>query len=125
MSDEYFESGQRVRYVPNHANGNINHEECEDGVVSSVSAAFVFVRFGGGTQAQACRRENLVRMDVVPISAKDVARSILQEAYDLIVRQNTLICEADDSVEPMSLRARGVDATPTLDKLRVMLEGTK
>lgn len=118
MSDEYFESGQRVRYVPNHANGNINHEECEDGVVSSVSAAFVFVRFGGGTQAQACRRENLVRVDVVDasaiVSAKDVARSILQEAYDLIVRQNTLIADA-----------RGVDATPTLDKLRVMLEGTK
>ena len=35
----------RVRYVPNHANGDANHEDCEDGTISSIGSMFVFVKF--------------------------------------------------------------------------------
>ncbi len=31
-------AGMRVRYVPNHALGDIHHPDCEDGVVTSFSA---------------------------------------------------------------------------------------
>lgn len=30
-----FRIGQRVRYIPGHANGDRNHSDCEDGIVRS------------------------------------------------------------------------------------------
>lgn len=38
-----FVKGQRVRYTPNHAHGDINHEDCKEGVVKSTNEFFVFV----------------------------------------------------------------------------------
>ncbi len=32
-----FEIGDRVRYVPTHALGNVNHDDCEDGIVRSLN----------------------------------------------------------------------------------------
>jgi len=40
-----FKKGDKVRYVPNHANGNIHHPRCKDGVVSSHNPLFVFVKY--------------------------------------------------------------------------------
>lgn len=40
-----YKRGQRVRYIPNHANGNKNHEDCKDGVVSSCNNSYVFVKY--------------------------------------------------------------------------------
>ncbi len=38
--------GIRVRYVPSHAKGNTNHDDCEDGVISTVqSDDHVFVKY--------------------------------------------------------------------------------
>lgn len=60
-----------VIYIPNHAQGNINHEDCESGIVSSMNEKYVFVKFYRNKfinitvdealtlTAQACKRENL------------------------------------------------------------------
>lgn len=42
-----FEPGDRVIYVPHHAEGNTRHPDCEQGIVSSVGklSNTVFVRF--------------------------------------------------------------------------------
>jgi len=34
---EDFKKGMRVRYVPNHANGDTEHPDCQDGVVRAIS----------------------------------------------------------------------------------------
>jgi hypothetical protein len=55
--------GVRVRYVPFHADGDITHRHCEDGVVVRKTNAVVFVRFGvEGTTEQACSPEMLVAL---------------------------------------------------------------
>ena len=38
--------GDRVAYIPYHANGNINHPDVEYGEVTSMNKEYVFVRFG-------------------------------------------------------------------------------
>jgi len=40
-----FEKGMRVIYVPNHADGDANHKDCQKGVVSSKNDAWVFVKY--------------------------------------------------------------------------------
>lgn len=40
-----FEPGDAVKYVPSHALGNLNHEDCEIGVVKRVSIFGVFVNY--------------------------------------------------------------------------------
>jgi len=45
MKANEFKKGWRVRYVPLHADGNLNHPDCQDGVVSSTNDKFVFVKY--------------------------------------------------------------------------------
>lgn len=54
-----FKVGQHVRYVPYHAHGDVTHEDCENGVVTSISEHYVFVRFKGET-GQGCNPDQLV-----------------------------------------------------------------
>jgi len=71
MLNEDFEKGDKVRYIPNHADGDDGHTDCEDGVVSSTNKKFVFVKYNdqmcimtSGDEpytAQATKRENLIR----------------------------------------------------------------
>ncbi len=65
-----FSVGDRVIYVPNHAEGDITHKGCERGKVSSVgSSGTVFVRFDkqveqfgwDDTTAQGCYPKSLVK----------------------------------------------------------------
>ena len=70
-----FKKGVRVIYVPTHVNGDINHKDCECGVVSSVNDRFVFVKFDPkclrvryitgdeDITAQSCRPDDLIRED--------------------------------------------------------------
>ena len=37
--------GLRVIYVPNHANGDIKHPDCEVGCISSMNGAHAFVKY--------------------------------------------------------------------------------
>jgi hypothetical protein len=68
MNIEEVEDGQRVIYVPNHAD-SVNHPDCEQGTVSSHNAVYVFVRFDqetgvlgwDKTTAQGCLPEQLVK----------------------------------------------------------------
>lgn len=44
MDKNELHAGQRVRYVPGHANGDRNHPDCEDGIIRSFnSQGFPFV----------------------------------------------------------------------------------
>ena len=60
---ENIEVGDRVIYVPSHANGDVNHPDCEYGIVKSWNDSFVFVNYvtNGIPQltAQATRPEDL------------------------------------------------------------------
>ena len=40
-----FKKGQRVRYIPAHAEGDISHPDCNNGVVSSINDKWVFVKY--------------------------------------------------------------------------------
>jgi hypothetical protein len=40
-----FAPGDRVRYIPNHAFGDAQHPDCENGIVTSKNDTFVFVRY--------------------------------------------------------------------------------
>lgn len=55
-----FRIGQIVTYVPNHADGDTTHRDCERGRVISLNAHYVFVQFSTQPNPQACRAENLV-----------------------------------------------------------------
>lgn len=55
-----YPQGRSVRYVPYHAEGNVRHADCENGVVSSVRNTTVFVRFSLGATAQGCRDDQLI-----------------------------------------------------------------
>lgn len=52
--------GGNVTYVPTHAKGDCSHPDCERGHISSVNDVYVFVRFPGQPNGQACRPEDLV-----------------------------------------------------------------
>lgn len=66
-----FSLSDLVVYIPNHANNNRNHEDCEYGIVSSINESYVFVKFYKTKYkditikealqytAHACKRENL------------------------------------------------------------------
>jgi len=64
-----FEKGQKVTYIPHHAENDENHPDCQDGVVSSTNEKFVFVKYDNGMcimatgdepyTAQATRPEDL------------------------------------------------------------------
>lgn len=45
MKLEQFKKGYRVKYIPNHAEGDENHSDCKEGVVSSVNDSWVFVKY--------------------------------------------------------------------------------
>lgn len=66
MSAGDFKVGDRVLYVPNHANGDAKHPDCERGIVSSTNEVNVFVRYtqrGGdlSVNGQATSPENLIK----------------------------------------------------------------
>ncbi len=45
MRVEDFKKGMRVKYAPNHAEGDVHHKDCRDGVVSSTNDTWVFVKY--------------------------------------------------------------------------------
>ena len=61
MKLEHAEVGMHVVYVPNHANGDQQHPDCEHGVVTSKNDTFVFVKFKPWHEyGQACRPDDLI-----------------------------------------------------------------
>lgn len=59
MSED-FRAGERVHYVPYHANGDIRHRDCENGIVTSTNDRFVFVKFNQNHDyGKACKPDQL------------------------------------------------------------------
>ena len=57
-----FHTGLRVRYVPMHADGDVTHQDCEDGTVSSKNDVNVFVKFDNkfmSGNSKSCSPEDL------------------------------------------------------------------
>lgn len=59
-----FKKDDKVKYIPRHAKGDKNHIDCEEGIVSSINDAFVFVRYSRNgilqQTAQATNPDNLI-----------------------------------------------------------------
>lgn len=71
-----FSKGMRVRYVPGHAHHDVNHEDCEDGVVSSRNdGGVVFVKYDNPiipymkTGDEAYTAESTNPRDLVPLDS--------------------------------------------------------
>lgn len=70
MNCEDFKRDDKVLYVPTHADGDVNHPDCQRGIVSSQNGVCVFVkyypqlaRFGwDGTTSQGTNPEDLVKL---------------------------------------------------------------
>lgn len=72
MSAGRFKAGDVVRYVPNHADGNAAHPDCEDGVVTSRNEHTVFVRFGAELHSKGCYPDTLIHTQICSCSAEDM-----------------------------------------------------
>ena len=63
MNTGLFVVGRRVIYVPKHVQaihgGDVNHPDCEHGVITSKNAQTVFVRFDGDSHSKGCYPEDL------------------------------------------------------------------
>ena len=51
-----------VLYVPMHAKGNVNHPDCEAGIVTSTNDHYIFVRYGTRSTSQATRPRDLLKL---------------------------------------------------------------
>jgi hypothetical protein len=54
-----FREGDLVRYIPGHAHGDVEHDDCENGVVTSTRDDIVFVRYGEKVSSQATSASDL------------------------------------------------------------------
>lgn len=43
--NKFIDVGDRVIYIPTHAEGNINHPDCEYGTISSWNDTYIFVKY--------------------------------------------------------------------------------
>jgi hypothetical protein len=73
LDSQEFTPGDRVAYVPTHADGDMEHTDVELGTVSSLgNGNIVFVRFDkqvqvlgwDGTTSQACDKRDLRRIEI-------------------------------------------------------------
>ena len=72
MNTSDFKKGDRVKYIPHHANGDRFHPDCQTGVVRSTNEFFVFVIYDNAMQtmttgdepytAQATLAEDLIKL---------------------------------------------------------------
>jgi hypothetical protein len=56
-----FHVDDKVTYVPYHADGDVNHPDCEGGVVTSITPTTIFVRFGNDANSKGCNPDTLVK----------------------------------------------------------------
>lgn len=56
-----FKEGQRVVYIPGHANGDHLHPDCDRGVVMGQSelGTYIYVMFSGDLHTKSCSPESL------------------------------------------------------------------
>ena len=56
---EEVDIGRVVNYVPTHARGNLNHPDCERGVITSFNDHAVFVKYGNQVTNKGAERRDL------------------------------------------------------------------
>ena len=54
-----WQPGMRALYMPREARGNLAHPCVEQGIVTSVTEQYVFVRFGADVHSKACNPHDL------------------------------------------------------------------
>lgn len=59
INPDELDTGRLVIYVPTHANGNMGHPDCEEGVLTAFDNNFCWVRYGPDLHSKATLRENL------------------------------------------------------------------
>lgn len=57
-----FKKGQRVKYIPRHANGDENHKDCETGTVSFINDYVVFVKYDGDYHSKSTYPQDLIHI---------------------------------------------------------------
>lgn len=61
--ESFFQVGDRVRYVPKHANGDLSHKDCENGIISSFNDWYVFVLYEGDIHSKATYYEDIIKCE--------------------------------------------------------------
>jgi hypothetical protein len=62
VTQEY-KQGDRVAYIPIHAEGDITHKDVEQGEIVSVNHLYIFVRFDNQVTPKACSPTNIVKLN--------------------------------------------------------------
>ena len=66
MNLHEFKPGQWVLYIPDHATGDPDHEDCENGIVTDITELFVFVKYISRGELQATAKathpKNLMKL---------------------------------------------------------------
>jgi hypothetical protein len=65
-----YKAGDRVAYVPLHAEGDLTHKDVEQGFITSVNHLYIFVRFDNKVTPQACQPSSLVKIDNEPTTTQ-------------------------------------------------------
>jgi hypothetical protein len=55
--------GRKIKYIPYHAFGDINHKDCEEGTITSFNENYIFATFNRGVSSKACLKSNLIFVD--------------------------------------------------------------
>ncbi len=87
---EVFTKGERVRYVPSHANGDWRNPDCQDGVVKRMAedgdvfviydnAMFIMETGDEPYTAAKTRATNLIKIDSIPQREKDAMSNKAQQ----------------------------------------------
>jgi len=62
LTTQVFKQGDRVAYIPPHAQGDITHRDVEQGEITSINYLYIFVRFDNTVTPKACNPENIVKL---------------------------------------------------------------
>lgn len=64
MTTYHYQIGDKVYYVPDHANGDIKHKDVERGTITDITADYIFVKFDHQLNldhGSACHPRNIVK----------------------------------------------------------------
>lgn len=68
MTTYHYQIGDKVYYVPDHANGDIKHKDVEQGTITNIDANYIWVKFPHQLNldhGSACHPRNIVKANQV------------------------------------------------------------
>jgi len=93
-----FKKGMPVRHIPPHVNGDENHSDCENGIVSSINDKWVFVKYDNlccnmvtGDEpytAQATSPENLIIRKKARILKDDIISRFMAGEIGILLKND-------------------------------------